>query len=1004
MKPKLTLLALLSPLFVFAQEKQKPWDNVAFYPPSAASLIKALDCPPAHYTGNPEIALPLYTVESSELSFPISLGFNINAYRMANSAPETIGAGWSLNADLVITRVINGTDDMTSTYKSRPKFLRDYQYSSGANLAMYRMGILDGIYDTEPDKFYYRLPSKSGHFYFTPDGNIVPIPYNGIKIKCSGNTFIITDTDGATYKFDVTDTTRDENNFPHTTYKSAWHCSKIVSASQKDSITFVYYNRRSYKTKGYHPYIEVYDQTSDYPTETQGSYFQTATEAQVLNGTINFDRLAGPKMRRVEDKYNHRSVYRKEKSWQAVGGTSETGTAKVELEITPAMLTEIQWKGGKVKFNYGNSYEYLTSISVSNNVSPTKNTDNIVLTQTGTGTQRVLTKVKVNNDEYGFSYPNQSLYPYGEGVNNFWGNEAYSQYASQSPIPIYNISLDVGYQYAVDGKTEANARTRNIQVGKVSTSMLTKYANEAPQAYFIMSYPNGGKVEYYMEHHKYGNYGLGGMRLASVRYLDTQNGTTTVKRIKRYEYQGGRADIIPTFGDTNSPNCYTEQELIYCSMNMSGADILGTARKRVFYPHTTGYSSFNGESPVIYGSVTEYDIDPQSPSEQKILSKKEYRFDTGTYKMTGGPSYPYPLQRFSLSEGQLLGVKEYRCDDDTFTLVRSINYSYANHIESNDKIYRLRLWPRKYPVETSGLKLDNTFRNANTTVNEEYNYIPIGCSRLTKEEETTYADDGSAIVRTSDYYYDNADTYHMPTRVETTAGNGDKIVEYTLRPNDYTSGESVFATLKSKNIIDVPVEQVTTTNGSITGGEMYKYNTNGSVIATYTHESESQTTRSPISYTYVKSIAAYSGTPRYIHYCTMEYDINNRLSRVCPYNLPCTYYLWGYQGLYLVAEILDSGDIYIDYAIGKGFVDGVMSSSNFTDSQKQSLDNLRTKHPDWQITTAQYEPLVGIKVLTDPSGRSTYYNYYDTVGRPLKSVADDNKNKLTEYEYSNTPQ
>lgn len=198
MKPKLILLALLSPIFVLAQEKQKPWDNIAFYPPSAASLIKALDCPPAHYTGNPEISVPLYTVESSELSFPISLGFNINAYRMASSAPETIGAGWSLNADLVITRVINGTDDIRSTYKSSPNFLRDYRNAYDVTLAMYRMGILDGIYDAEPDKFYYRLPTKSGHFYFSPDGSIVPIPYNGIKIELSGSNFIITDTDGAT--------------------------------------------------------------------------------------------------------------------------------------------------------------------------------------------------------------------------------------------------------------------------------------------------------------------------------------------------------------------------------------------------------------------------------------------------------------------------------------------------------------------------------------------------------------------------------------------------------------------------------------------------------------------------------------------------------------------------------------------------------------------------------------------------------------------------------------
>ena len=101
MKPKLLLLALLSPSLILAQEKQRPWDNIEFYPPSAATLIKALDCPPAHYTGNPEITVPIYTIESSELTMPISLNFDINTYNKPTANPDVAGSGWSLNSDIL---------------------------------------------------------------------------------------------------------------------------------------------------------------------------------------------------------------------------------------------------------------------------------------------------------------------------------------------------------------------------------------------------------------------------------------------------------------------------------------------------------------------------------------------------------------------------------------------------------------------------------------------------------------------------------------------------------------------------------------------------------------------------------------------------------------------------------------------------------------------------------------------------------------------------------------
>lgn len=1000
------MTALLSPLCLLAQERQKPWDNIEFYPPSAASLIKALDCPPAHYTGNPGITVPLYTVESSELQFPISLGFNINAYRMASSAPETVGAGWSLNADLLITRVINGTDDIKSTYKSRPGFLKDYTNASSVTKAMYAMGILDGTYDTEPDKFYYRLPDKSGHFYFSPDGTVVPVPYNGIKIVHTNGTFTITDTDGSTYTFDKTDLSTNLSASGNNSYTSAWHCSKIVSASRRDSIEFVYNTSRTYQTKGSHTYIEVYDKTASYPTEVGNNpYFKSGTLEQLKNGSIPFEQIAGPKMRRIQNKAYITEIFRKPNRWEQISNKNQSDPALVEIEINPAQLTEIRWKGGTVKFTYGNNYEYVTSMSVANKVSPSKSIVNVAFTQTGTGAKRVLTKLKINNDQYAFSYPNQSRFPYGEGINDFWGSEAYGSLTQMGPIPTYDVPVEVGYKYAVDGVAPDELKSAVASVGNETSSMLTKYLNEMPQLYFSIRYPNGGKTEYYMQHHQTGTYSTGGLRLAKVRYLDSQNGIETVKREKRYEYAGSRADAIPTFGSLDRSNCCTEQEIIYCLKSMSDAETVGTARKRVFYPHTTGLSSFSGSSPVVYSTVTEYDVDTSS-AQERIIAKTINRFSLGTYKLSGGPSLPYPLQPIDLTEGQLRGTETYRCNDDgSFSLVHSIDYTYSTYqpAEYNKKIYRMRLWPRKYPVEITGLKLDNMYRYNNTSLAEDTQYIPVGCSRKTKEVEKTYADDGTPLVRTTEYYYDNASTYHMPTRAATVMSDGTSMVEYTLRPCDYSAGHPALTRLRYMNIIDVPVEQVTVSNGAITRGELYEYDFNGSVVEVYNHETEVQDTRSPMNYVYQKFFTAYPGTPRYLHYCTMRYDANNKLASVAPYSLPVTTYLWGYGGLYPVAKVVNGSSTFFETALGQTLMNQITSSSNFTDAQKLSIDNLRSRYTDCLITTAQYEPLVGIRKLTDPSGHTTTYDYHTTSGNlgKLQYIKDSKNRTMTEYEYSN---
>ena len=79
--------------------------------PTAASLGEYGDIPVSTYTGIPNISIPLYQIQSRDLSLPISLSYHAGGVKVEEEA-SWVGLGWSLNAGGVITRSIRGLDDL----------------------------------------------------------------------------------------------------------------------------------------------------------------------------------------------------------------------------------------------------------------------------------------------------------------------------------------------------------------------------------------------------------------------------------------------------------------------------------------------------------------------------------------------------------------------------------------------------------------------------------------------------------------------------------------------------------------------------------------------------------------------------------------------------------------------------------------------------------------------------------------------------------------------------
>ncbi len=105
------------------------------------------------------------------------------------------------------------------------------------------------------------------------------------------------------------------------------------------------------------------------------------------------------------------------------------------------------------------------------------------------------------------------------------------------------------------------------------------------------------------------------------------------------------------------------------------------------------------------------------------------------------------------------------------------------------------------------------------------------------------------------------------------------------------------------------------------------------------------------------------------------YDRHGNLLQYTTENGVSTTYLWGYNGLYPVAEIRNATYAQVKSALGIiGITDQVdLGSGGLSAAQQKALQE---KLPlGTLLTTYTYQPLVGMVTATDPNGRTTSYDY-----------------------------
>jgi len=272
--------------------------------PNAASLGKYGIVPVSLQTGIPNISLPITEAVGKQLKIAITLNYHNNGFKPAEE-PSWVGAGWSLDAGGVITRIVKDKvdEDQSVTKKYKDVDWRFHQPDSITQTFMDQA--MFGLFiDLEPDVYAFNFAGRSGKFVIYND-KIYQYPYQQLTIvKESGvDGFTITTPEGTVYRFwkpeitnskinQIIDSNRPFYN-PPVNYTSSWYLQTVISADAKDQITFTYDSPQTVAQAG--PYSQTMN--VDITAGIGYTFSDIRNEFPLKIGTIRLAQITTSKMR-----------------------------------------------------------------------------------------------------------------------------------------------------------------------------------------------------------------------------------------------------------------------------------------------------------------------------------------------------------------------------------------------------------------------------------------------------------------------------------------------------------------------------------------------------------------------------------------------------------------------------------------------------------------------------------------------------------------------------------
>ena len=939
--------------------------------PQTSAFIRYGSNPVEHYTGSVSVQIPVYTYSDNDFTLPISVNYSSQGL-MPGRQTGILGMNWFLNCAGAVSREIKGiADDHESNDGMLGILLGSGTYDEADALNITKGGLdtesmqqyLIDRRETTSDIYHFNFAGHSGTFHFdgakqihiyNTNGNhgtytIAPIkPAN--KELCG---FTITTGDGYEYTFgSATDTTRRKSVERSLGGRLTGVSVFTFNKPGLENNPIVTWNLTGITApNGRHVTIEYanvdHDIASFIKANSNNNPFLVTTFSNGFNVTdeLRVDHLRNVSM--VHTSYLSRIIIDKGTeikfalSLKGCNDRPETPVTVSGIEDDHCITQELM---------------KLDSISVINHDGEkVQGTD---FTYKIKDNRLLLRKIHIQGvGDYTMNYHEEEPYPaISTADTDFWGfyngkgnsystvmasgvNTNYNDYISSSaknPDWRYSrLGCLKTITYPTHGfstfEYEANRATDIILKRKFGNADVAPLPDE--------SAGNQGDneedmVAYLADIHPYSvlfqqNDETGGVRI--LRTVDYDNHQGHISRT--YSYSGGTVYTFPKFytASVGSWQVYNSQ-LEYPSNTLDKQHI----------GYSTVRESYSDGSHIVY----RYNDYRTHPDEYEGQTHKKYPyFGDSEYLYT--PAFVNNILREPNSNHAKRGkIKDIRYYDSDSMLVKESIYEYAMH----DSTYTAYIvMSGKYANSVKRYTGDYRLTSQSTT---EY----FAGTPLTTLMQFTY-DSRGRNIRTSTTYPDASDM-HIDTEYLSDNGRGIYTLPTRVSRKQHTQGKA----------------------GLLVQLTEYSYPTSGSVripdiIREANIDAETPADISPASLIYTT-----------IHRVADRDSIGNPTEIIDRHGVH-TAFLWGYKGLYPVAQARNT-----TAAMLKSLVQIGEEKQFLTAEERTNLYSI----PGSLVEIYEHKPLVGITAHYDNKGYCTSYEY-DTYGR-LTGVSDE-KGYLQRHRY-----
>lgn len=971
-----------------SSQMQIPPKNVLS--PNASSLGEYGVIPVLPYTGLQNISIPIHEIEVGEHKIPITLNYHSGGVRI-EQLPGWVGMSWSLNAGGCISRVVN---DNTDEFYTKNGEYQGYFYHS--SLFNHKQSALESqnnewyenvknkiaaAIDVAPDKFQFNFLNYSGVFYWTPENEWKVLCDKPIKVEfdfengyteiysktsekfsiegTNSNvarshqirTFTLIGEDGTKYVFGDNEDAIEVsvNLFEQRTrpiVASTWHLTKIIypdtrevsfSYEHGDFIAQIYLNdcfeyvRYESNEKPLHVSIDNYNGELVLPSylkEITTDY----TTIQFTKDTCNYKFKDN--IRQICDRYAEISYNNTD--WSSfMPILTHNGVYDSMPRDYPRCLDALRL----TKLKSIDVYNYINYAGYENKIKSIK------FEYTDTSSQRLTLDsviIGINEDQssqaiYRFEYNQPELLPeYLSNKTDHWGfgNSIISPRVNQ----------------------ECYESTREPDISVSQYGMLTK-----------ITYPTGGYNRFEYEPHDYAQKvtesRTGVVQLDTKRYaggvrikkiINSPSGLASDEYVdKEYFYV---TDFIANGIDSNQSSGILTQLYRYSQIGQEipdcrtfGEVIIDSYSSQSYLPSIGNISNNHIE----YSEVVERYNDNSFTIYQYTNFSDGHHDLPNIFTASNQLSIYEPTNARDQERGLLKSAKEYNY---TKQLQKSISFQYersGNLENSYVPIYKFR-----YGAIDNKAWLRGSLYYA-------YTYT----MRPKTQIETIYEGVDSLRKETS-YTYNNIGLVETITTTQSDSNKQRVTLKY---PNSYSG--TYYEQMVQNNRISPVVEKVIETINGYTYTTEFKQN----------NKYENNPVKPSSTY------YAY-GNDAYCLVASYKYDQYYNLVESNPINAPITSYLWGYKGLYPVAEIK---------GLSHNVVSEKLNNSNFTMTDTPdttALSNLRASLTTGTMTTYYYNAFGKISKIINPNGRCTTY-HYDILGR-LVAIKDEDGNYIEVYNYN----